>query len=101
MTWAAVPGRCRTPSPSRWRAEKLIVLGVISTNRNFEGRLHPSIRGTYLASPPLVVAYSIAGSVLHNVANGVHGTDANGNDVRLRDLWPSEHEVRDGHGHRP
>jgi aconitate hydratase len=72
----------------------LVVLGVISTNRNFEGRLHPSIRGTYLASPPLVVAYAIAGSVLHDVAHGVLALDASGAAVRLADLWPSDAEVQ-------
>jgi aconitate hydratase len=72
----------------------LIVLGVISTNRNFEGRLRPSIRGTYLASPPLVVAYAIAGSVLHDVANGVLAIDSIGTPVRLKDLWPSDQEVQ-------
>ncbi|MFO1026587.1 MAG: aconitate hydratase AcnA [Acetobacteraceae bacterium] len=73
----------------------LNVVGVISTNRNFEGRLHPSVRGAYLASPPLVVAYALAGSVLHDVADGVLGFDAAGNPVRLRDLWPSDAEVNE------
>ena len=72
----------------------LIVLGVISTNRNFEGRLHPSIRGTYLASPPLVVAYALAGSVLHDVADGILCIDPAGEPVRLSDLWPNDEEVQ-------
>jgi aconitate hydratase len=67
---------------------------MISTNRNFEGRLHPSIRGTYLASPPLVVAYAIAGSVLHDVADGIMGVDGEGTPVRLADLWPPDEEVQ-------
>ncbi len=74
--------------------ERLIVLGVISTNRNFEGRLHPLIRGTYLASPPLVIAYAIAGSVRCDVADGVLALDADGQEVRLRDLWPGDEEVQ-------
>jgi aconitate hydratase len=74
--------------------EQLAVVGVISTNRNFEGRLHPSIRGTYLASPPLVVAYAIAGSVLHDVAEGALGVDPAGQPVRLADLWPADEEVQ-------
>jgi aconitate hydratase len=74
--------------------DKLVVLGVISTNRNFEGRLHPAIRGTYLASPPLVVAYAIAGSVLHDIANGILGHDKQGNPVRLADLWPTDEEIQ-------
>ena len=75
-------------------ANDLIALGVISTNRNFEGRLHPSVRGTYLASPPLVVAYAIAGSVLTDVATGVLGIDSNGQQVHLKDIWPTDQEVQ-------
>ena len=71
----------------------LVVLGMISTNRNFEGRLHPAIRGTYLASPPLVIAYAIAGSVLQDVASASLGTDAAGNEIRLADIWPTDEEV--------
>jgi aconitate hydratase len=73
--------------------DDLIVLGVISTNRNFEGRLHPAIRGTYLASPPLVIAYALAGSVLHDVTQGVLGLDQSGHPVRLSDLWPADAEI--------
>ena len=76
------------------KARDLVVLGVVSTNRNFEGRLHPSIRGTYLASPPMVVAYAIAGSVLHDVADGVLAHDRAGEPVRLADLWPGDAEVQ-------
>ncbi len=72
----------------------LVVVGVISTNRNFEGRLHPLVRGTYLASPPLVVAYAIAGSVLLDIADGVLAIDGAGVPVRLADLWPSDAEVQ-------
>ena len=75
-------------------AGELIVVGVISTNRNFEGRLHPAIRGTYLASPPMVVAYALAGSVLHDMEEGVLGVDTAGLEVRLRDLWPPDAEVQ-------
>jgi aconitate hydratase len=74
-------------------ANGLIALGVISTNRNFEGRLHPAVRGTYLASPPLVIAYAIAGSVLHDMS-AVLGCDAEGRDVRLSDLWPTDAAVQ-------
>ena len=73
--------------------DNLVVLGVISTNRNFEGRLHPAIRGTYLASPPLVVAYAIAGSVLADM-DGVLGHDPAGAPVTLADLWPDDAEVQ-------
>ena len=76
------------------REQDLVVLGLISTNRNFEGRLHPAIRGTYLASPPLVIAYSLVGSVLTDLSAGVIGTDRAGNAVRLADLWPADEEVQ-------
>jgi aconitate hydratase len=74
-------------------AEKLVAMAVISSNRNFEGRLHPSVRGTYLASPPLVIAYAIAGSVLHDLSQDSLGVDAAGNPVTLADLWPSDAEI--------
>ncbi|HEX4367074.1 MAG TPA: aconitate hydratase AcnA, partial [Rhodopila sp.] len=74
-------------------ADDLVVVGVISTNRNFEGRLHPAIRGTYLASPPLVVAYALAGSVLHDLPDGVLGLDQAGRPVRLDEVWPSDGEI--------
>ncbi len=73
--------------------DDLAVLGMLSSNRNFEGRLHPSVRGTYLASPPLVVAYAIAGSVLHDLSRQPLGIDAAGAPVHLADLWPSDAEV--------
>ena len=76
------------------KAGDLVALGVISTNRNFEGRLHPAVRGTYLASPPLVIAYSLVGSVLTDVAAGVLGHAADGSEVRLADLWPTDQEVQ-------
>ena len=75
-------------------AGDLVVLGVISTNRNFEGRLHPAIRGTYLASPPMVVAYALAGSVLQDVEHGPLGYDPAGQPVHLAELWPSDAEVQ-------
>ncbi|MBV9782476.1 MAG: aconitate hydratase AcnA, partial [Acidisphaera sp.] len=73
----------------------LVVVGVISGNRNFEGRLHPTVRGTYLASPPLVIAAAIAGSVLYDLEHDALGTDGDGRPVFLADLWPSEQAVRD------
>jgi aconitate hydratase len=73
----------------------LAVAAVLSGNRNFEGRINPDVKLNYLASPPLVVAYAIAGSMDVDVANDPLGTDADGNDVYLRDLWPSEHEIAD------
>src|SRR5690606_39577393 len=66
---------------------------VLSGNRNFEGRISPDVRANYLASPPLVVAYALAGSVDWDPINDPIGTDKDGNDVYLRDIWPSQAEI--------
>ncbi|VAV98306.1 Aconitate hydratase, partial [hydrothermal vent metagenome] len=66
---------------------------VLSGNRNFEGRIGPDIRANYLASPPLVVAYAIAGSLNINITTDPLGTDKDGNPVYLRDIWPSSAEI--------
>ncbi len=71
----------------------LVVAAVLSGNRNFEGRIHPQVRANYLASPPLVVAYAIAGRVGGDVTREPLGTDPRGEPVFLRDLWPSPAEV--------
>ncbi len=73
----------------------LVVAAVLSGNRNFEGRIHPQVRGSFLASPPLVVAYALAGTVDIDLTNDPVGTDINGDAVYLRDIWPSTEEVRD------
>jgi aconitate hydratase len=75
--------------------EKLNVVAVLSGNRNFEGRIHPLVRASYLASPPLVVAYALAGDIRRNLATDPLGTDRNGKDVFLRELWPSAEEVNE------
>jgi aconitate hydratase len=75
--------------------EKLNVVAVLSGNRNFEGRIHPLVRASYLASPPLVVAYALAGDIRRNLATDPLGTDKNGKDVFLRELWPSAEEVNE------
>jgi aconitate hydratase len=75
--------------------EKLNVVAVLSGNRNFEGRIHPLVRASYLASPPLVVAYALAGDIRRNLATDPLGTDRNGTDVFLRELWPSAEEVNE------
>ncbi len=74
--------------------EKLIACSVLSGNRNFEGRISPHTRGNYLASPPLVVAYAIAGTVDIDLYNDPLGTDQDGNDVFLKDVWPTNEEIR-------
>ena len=71
----------------------LVATSVLSGNRNFEGRISPDVRANYLASPPLVVAYAIAGTLDINLATDVIGQDKNGNDVYLRDIWPTSQEV--------
>ncbi|HYM51521.1 MAG TPA: aconitate hydratase AcnA [Candidatus Limnocylindrales bacterium] len=73
--------------------EKLSVVAVLSGNRNFEGRIHPLVRASYLASPPLVVAYALAGDVRCDLSKDPIGTDRDGRDVYLHDLWPSADEV--------
>ncbi|PTH65751.1 aconitate hydratase AcnA [Staphylococcus agnetis] len=73
--------------------EDLLVTSVLSGNRNFEGRIHPLVKANYLASPPLVVAYALAGTVDVDLQNEPLGQDAQGNDVYLKDIWPSIQEV--------
>jgi len=71
----------------------LVSCSVLSGNRNFEGRIGPDIKANYLASPPLVVAYAIAGSLRVNLTTDPLGKDKNGNDVFLKDIWPTSHEI--------
>ncbi len=71
----------------------LAVASVLSGNRNFEGRVSPDTRANYLASPPLVVAYAIAGSVNINLTSDPIGQDTDGNDVFLKDIWPTNHDI--------
>lgn len=73
----------------------LAVVSVLSGNRNFEGRINPDVKMNYLASPPLVVAYAIAGSMKVDITKDALGTDQDGNPVYLKDIWPSESEVND------
>ena len=72
----------------------LTVASVLSGNRNFEGRVNPHVKANYLASPPLVVAYALAGSVYTNLTKDPLGIDTNGNEVFLKDIWPSNNEIR-------
>ncbi len=73
----------------------LTATAVLSGNRNFEGRISPHVKANYLASPPLVVAYAIAGSMTKDMDKDPLGQDSDGNDVYLRDIWPSNKEVGD------
>ena len=74
---------------------ELVVASVISGNRNFEGRVHPQVRASFLASPPLVVAYALAGTVDTDLTTEPVGYDPNGDPVFLTDIWPSEAEVQE------
>ena len=71
----------------------LYATAVLSGNRNFDGRIHPYARQAFLASPPLVVAYAIAGTILFDIEKDVLGDDHHGKPVRLKDLWPSDAEI--------
>ncbi|CAM3719685.1 aconitate hydratase AcnA [Mesobacillus zeae] len=73
----------------------LLVTSVLSGNRNFEGRIHPLVKANYLASPPLVVAYALAGTVDIDLQNDPIGKDKDGNDVFFKDIWPSTAEVNE------
>ena len=77
----------------------LAVVSVLSGNRNFEGRINPDIKMNYLASPPLVVAYALAGSMDLDLYNDPLGQDTDGNDVFLKDVWPAPTEVEEVIGH--
>ncbi len=74
---------------------KLTVASVLSGNRNFEGRVNPQVRANYLASPPLVVAYAIAGTMHLDLTRDPIGTGSNGQPVYLKDIWPSNKEIED------
>jgi aconitate hydratase len=71
----------------------LYATAVLSGNRNFDGRIHPYAKQAFLASPPLVIAYAIAGTVRFDIEKDVLGVDADGNEVRLKDIWPSDAEI--------
>ncbi len=77
------------------KEKDLIVAAVLSGNRNFEGRVNPLTRANYLASPPLVVAYAIAGTMDIDLLNEPLGKDPNGQPVYLKDIWPSQEEIRE------
>ncbi|MBL4584569.1 MAG: Fe/S-dependent 2-methylisocitrate dehydratase AcnD [Pseudomonadales bacterium] len=71
----------------------LYATAVLSGNRNFDGRIHPYAKQAFLASPPLVVAYAIAGTIRFDIEKDVLGQDQKGNDIRLKDLWPTDEEI--------
>lgn len=73
----------------------LVATAVLSGNRNFEGRISPFVKANYLASPPLVVAYALAGSLTQDIYNDPLGEDTDGNPVYLKDIWPTHREIQD------
>jgi aconitate hydratase len=77
------------------KTENLLVASVLSGNRNFEGRIHPDVKMNFLASPPLVVAYALCGSVIFDFENQPLGEDKDGNAIFLRDIWPDQKEIED------
>jgi len=77
------------------KERRLVVASVVSGNRNFEGRIQPLVRANYLASPPLVVAYALAGWMTTDLTSEPIGTDPGGHPVYLRDIWPTEQEIQD------
>jgi aconitate hydratase len=74
---------------------KLVAVSVLSGNRNFEGRISPNVRANYLASPPLVVAYSFLGNIREDITTAPLGTNAEGKEVFLKDVWPTNKEIND------
>jgi aconitate hydratase len=74
---------------------KLVAVSVLSGNRNFEGRVHPNVRANYLASPPLVVAYALLGTMNEDITTAPLGTGTDGEPVYLKDIWPSNKEIAD------
>ena len=88
-------GPLPTPIAAAVEDGDLVATSVLSGNRNVEGRISPHVKANYLASPPLVVAYALAGTMDFDMYNDALGQDKNGNDVFLRDVWPSSQEIAD------
>jgi aconitate hydratase len=87
-------GPLPVPISDAIREGKLIVTSVLSGNRNFEGRIHSEVKANYLASPPLMVAYAIAGNMNIDITKEPLGTSRDGKSVYLRDLWPSQDNIQ-------
>ena len=77
------------------REKNLVVCSVLSGNRNFEGRIQQDVRANYLASPPLVVAYALAGWITMDLTTEPLGEDRTGRPVFLKDIWPTEQELQE------
>jgi aconitate hydratase len=87
-------GPLPVPISDAIREGKLIVTSVLSGNRNFEGRIHSEVKANYLASPPLMVAYAIAGNMNIDITKEPLGTSRDGKSVYLRNLWPSQENIQ-------
>jgi aconitate hydratase len=94
MTCIGNSGPLPDPIREAVRANRLVVVSVLSGNRNFEGRINPDTRANFLASPPLVVAYALSGRIDIDFDNEPIGTETNGEEVFLRDIWPHPEEIR-------
>ena len=92
---SATAARCLSRYPTQSRRATLAVAAVLSGNRNFEGRVHADVKANYLASPMLVVAYALAGTVDIDLTTDPIGQDSDGNAVYLQDIWPSQAEIRE------
>ncbi len=95
MTCIGNSGPLAEPVAKAIKEKDLVVASVLSGNRNFEGRVHSQVRANYLASPPLVVAYAIAGTVMIDLKKDPLGKGKNGKPVYLKDIWPSSAEIRE------
>ena len=91
-------GPIPAPISAAIREHDLVACSVLSGNRNFEGRIHADTRANYLASPPLVVAYALAGRMDIDLRNDPIGQDKDGNDVFLKDIWPTQEEIQSAVG---
>lgn len=89
MTCIGNSGELDAPVSKAITDNDIVACAVLSGNRNFEARVHPLSRGNYLASPPLVVAYALAGNVNVDFEKEPIGKDQNGKDVMLSDIWPT------------
>ncbi len=95
MTCAGASGSLPPDISEALETNKETAVAVLSGNRNFEGRIHPAVKAAYIGSPPLVVAYALAGTILIDIENDPLGTAPDGTPVYLRDVWPSDEEIAD------
>ncbi len=93
MTCAGGSGSLPPHISEQIEKKDLTLCSVLSGNRNFEGRIHPEVKGAYLVSPPLVVAYAIAGTILTDITKDALGTGSDGTPVYLKDIWPADDEI--------